>query len=196
MQSQDATTLFLFKLWPWVEANKNKLIAGAGIIAVVACVLYYLSSQREQKEIDAGKALTQTMVSATAVQPEAYLKIANENPGTGAAQRALIQGAAALFETGRFADAQAQFQKFLDIYPDNDLAAQATLGVAASLDAQGKLDLAVGAYQRAVNTSDAATVNAAKFAMARIDEQQGKSTEALNFYTEVARANPEGTLGS
>jgi predicted TPR repeat methyltransferase len=70
------------------------------------------------------------------------------------------------------------------------------LGVATSLEAQGKLDLAAGTYQRAANTSDAATVSAANFALGRIDEQQGKSAEALNFYTEVARANPEGTLGS
>jgi predicted negative regulator of RcsB-dependent stress response len=196
MQSQDATTLFLFKLWPWAEANKKKLIAGVAIIAVAICVIYFLSSQREQREINAGKALTQTMVSGGFVQPDVYLKIADENPGTVAAQRALLQGAAALFEAGSFADAQAQFQKFLDTYPDSDLAAQATLGVAASLEAQGKLDLASGAYQRAVNTTDAITVSAAKFALARIDEEQGHLAEALNFYTEVARANPEGTLGS
>src|ERR1700722_3205080 len=182
MQSSDATTVFLFKLWPWIEANKNKLIAGAVIIITAIFVVYYFSWQHNQKEIAAGQALTQTMVSAAAVQPEAYLKIAYENPGTGAAQRALLQGAAALFESERFADAQAQFQKFLDTYPDNDLAAQATLGVAASLEAQGKLNLAAGAYQRLINTADAATVSAAKFALARIDEQQGKSAEALNFY--------------
>src|ERR1017187_5796324 len=28
MQAQDATTVFLLKLWPWVEANKNRLIPG------------------------------------------------------------------------------------------------------------------------------------------------------------------------
>ena len=196
MQSQDATTLFLFKLWPWIEANKNKLIAGVLIIIAAIFVIYYLSWQHEQKEIAAGQALTQTMVSTAAAQPEVYLKIADENPGTVAGQRALLQGATALFSVGRFADAQTQFQKFLDAYPDNDFFPQATLGVAASLEAQGKLDLAAGAYQRAVNTSDIATVSAAKFALARIDEQQGKSIEALNLYTEVARANPEGTLGS
>lgn len=196
MQSSDTTTLFLFKLWPWVEANKNKLIGGVAIIAIAICVIYFLSAQREQREIDAGKALTQTVVSASAVQPDVYLKIAADYPGTIAAQRALLQGATALFASGRFADAQAQFQKFLDAYPDNGFAAQATLGVAASLEAQSKLDLAASAYQRALNTSDAPTVSAAKFALARIDEQQGKSTDALNLYTEVARANPSGTLGS
>jgi predicted negative regulator of RcsB-dependent stress response len=196
MQASDATTIYLFKLWPWIETNKNKLIVGAGIIAVAICVVYFLSSQREQKEIDAGKALTQTMVSSGAIQPDVYLKIADEYPGTLAAQRALLQGATAFFAAGRFADAQAQFQKFLDTYPDNAFAAQATLGVAASLEAQGKLDLAAAAYQRTVNTADTMTIGVAKFAIARIDEQQGKSTEALNFYTDVARANPEGTLGS
>ena len=51
----------------------------------------------------------------------------------------------------KYADAQTQFQKFLDAHPDSFFAAQAALGVAASLDAQGKTDLAAGAYQRVIS---------------------------------------------
>jgi len=195
MQSQDATSELIFRLWPWIEANKNKIIGGATIITVVIFAVWFYASQRQQKEVVAGQALAQTF-SIAGVTADAYQKIAEEYPDTLAAQRALLQTAALLFASGRYADAQTQFQKFLDTYPDNDFVPQATLGIAASLDAQGNTDLAVGAYQRAVNTGDAMTVNAAKFALARIDEQQGRISEAMNTYEEVARANPSGTLGS
>jgi TolA-binding protein len=103
-----------------------------------------------------------------------------------------------LFEAGRYADAQTQFQKFLDAHPDSFFAAQAALGVATSLDAQpGKTDLAAGAYQRVINiSSDVTAANFAKFALAQIDERQGKSTDALNLYEDIVHYNPNSSLGS
>ena len=45
------------------------------------------------------------------------MKIAVDYAGTSAGQRALLEGATALFTTGKYADAQTGFQKFLDAYP-------------------------------------------------------------------------------
>lgn len=196
MQAQDTTTLFLLKLWPWVEANKNRLIAG-GAIAVLAIFVYsFFSWQGKQKEIAAGQALTQVALAGGA-PAAAYLKIAEQHPGTIAGQRALLQGAAALFDAGKFADAQMQFQKFLDAHSDSEFSGQAALGVATSLDAQGKTDLAVGAYQRVIsNSSDVTVMSAAKFGLARIEESQGRLNDALVHYQDIARANPGGSLGS
>jgi TolA-binding protein len=203
MQPEDATTLYFFKIWPWIETNKNKLIGGAIIVVVAILLIYFFSSQREQREIAANKALTQMFVSVspntTASQlADMYLGLAAKNPGTLAARRALLQGATALFDAGRFADAQVQFQKFLDSYPDNAFAAQASLGVAASIDAQGKTDLAAGAYQRVISGfGDVTAVNTAKFSLARIDEAQGKFADAFHYYADVAQhSNPNGSLGS
>ena len=83
-------------------------------------------------------------------------------------------------------------------YPGDSFAAQAALGMAASLDAQGKTDLAADAYQRLINgLADATCVNAAKFALARIDEAQGKLNEAFTDYAYVAQhSNPNGSLGT
>jgi predicted negative regulator of RcsB-dependent stress response len=200
MQSQDASTAFLIKLWPWIEANKNRVIVGAGIIIVAIFLYSFFSWQREQNEITAGKALTQVALSlpadANAGQlAGAYFKIADDYPGTLSGRRAWLQGAAALFAAGRFADAQAQFQKFLDAHPDGDFSASAALGVAASLEALGKPDLAVIAYQRIINGfSDAVAANDAKFALAGIDEQQGKFADALSFYESIARSSPGSLL--
>jgi TolA-binding protein len=198
MQPQDATTLWLFKLWPWFEANAKRIAFGAGLVAIAVLLISFYSYQQNKKEIDAGQAFTQMVITPASGQPaDGYLKIAVEYPGTRAGQRALLQGAATLFASGKFADAQAQFQKFLDTYPDNSFAAQASLGVAASLDAQNKTDLAAAAYQRAINqATDPSTQITAEFALAQIDERLGKTTDAQNLYSDVAQKNPSGSLGS
>jgi predicted negative regulator of RcsB-dependent stress response len=199
MQPQDAATVYIFKLWPWIEDNKKRLGIAGGIIVAAILVFFFVSSQREQREIDAGKALTQVVVSTAGDQlADAYLKIAADHPSTLAGQRALLQAAAAMFESGRYADAQTQFQNFLDAHPDGEFSWQAALGVAASLDAQGKSDLAVDAYQQVVNSPSDNTEGAsvAKLAIARIYETQGKVNEAFSLYGEVMRANPNGALGS
>jgi predicted negative regulator of RcsB-dependent stress response len=203
MELQDAPAAYFFKLWPKIEANWIRIALGGGVIVVAAMLISYYSWQRDQKEVNAGKALTQFMMTAprnvnTSQQADLFLKIAGDYQGTSAGQRALLQGAAMLFEAGRYADAQTQFQKFLDAHPDSLFAAQAALGVATSLDAQpGKTDLAAGAYQRVINTSsDVTAASSAKYALAQIDERQNKLTDALNLYEDIMHNNPNSSLGS
>jgi len=70
-------------------------------------------------------------------------------------------------------------------------------GVASSLAAQGKTDLAIGAYQRVISSSsDVMVMSAAKFGLARIEESQGRLNDALVHYQDIARANPGVSLGS
>lgn len=198
MQSQDTTTLWLYKFWAWFEANTKRIAFGAALAVLAVFLIYFYSWRQDKKAVDAGQVLTQAVMTPDSGQlADACLKIAADYPGTPAGQRALLQGAAALFAAGKFADAQTQFQKFLDVYPDNVLASQASLGVAASLDAQGKTDLATAAYQRTVNsTADPGTLVAAKFALAQIDDRQGKIADALSLYQDVANLNPGGSFGS
>jgi TolA-binding protein len=202
MELQDAPATYLFKLWPWIETNKVRIASGAGIILVAIGLASFLSWQREQKEITAGNAFTQLMISdlrnlTTVQQAGLYLKIARDFQGTAAGQRAFLQSATMLFEAGQYADAQTQFQQFLDQYPDNFFAGQAALGAAASLDAQGKFDPAATAYQRVINNyPDPLVANQARYSLAQIDEHQGKFTEALNLYQEVGRSDPNSQLGA
>ena len=202
MQVQDAPTAYLFKLWPWIEANMNRLIYGAVIVVATGILIAFYFWQQNQKEIAAGQALTE-LVTATPPDSDAgqladaYLKIAANFPGTRAGGRAVMQAAAALFEAGKYPEAQAQFKKYLETHPGDVFCAQAALGVAASLDAQGKTDLAAGAYQRVISGfSDMNAVNVAKFALAQIDERQGKLADAENLYGDVARSSPNGSSGS
>jgi TolA-binding protein len=111
--------------------------------------------------------------------------------------RAALQSAALSFTAGKFADAQTQFQKYLDAHSDGSFAAVAALGVAASLDAQGKADLAITAYQKVISfSSTGSEVSSAKFALGRISEAQGKLSEAEKYFEDVARSNPNSSLGS
>lgn len=199
MEAQETTTTdYLFKLWPWLEANAKRIAFGAIFLVIAVFVFSFYTYRQNQRIISAGEALTQAgMVNTGSQLADECLKIAADYAGTPAAMRASLQAATALFAIDRFADAQAQFQKFLDSYPDDSLAPQAALGVAASLDAQGKTDLAVSAYQKAIGlTTDASVVATAKLALARIDEAQGKTADAEKLYIEIARAYPNSSLSS
>jgi predicted negative regulator of RcsB-dependent stress response len=192
MQAQDGPAEFLFKLWPTLEKNKNTLI-GVGVAIVVGSgIWYFVSSQRAQNEVDAGLALTTLLTSQTArvgsETADQYLQLAGKYAGTAAGQRARLQAAAALFDAGNFPEAQSQFQIFLDANSTGPFAAAAELGIAASLEAQGKLDPAAAAYQRVVSVyPDPVCLQSAELALGRIAEQQGKFTEAMNHYQDVAR---------
>jgi TolA-binding protein len=202
MELQDAPATYLFKLWPWFEANRIRIAWGGGVIVVAAGLISFYSWQRDQKEITAGKALTQLVTSiprntTPGQQADLYLKIATDYQGTSAGQRALLQGAAMLFTAGRYADSQVQFQKFFNAYPGSSFAAQADLGLATSLDAQGKVDAAAVAYQRIINTySDTMAANSARFGLAQIDERQGKPADAMKLYEEIIRVMPNSSLSS
>ncbi len=202
MELRDTPETYLFKLWPWFEANKIRLLWGGGIVVVAVGLFYFRFNRQAQNEIDAGVALTQLMLSdprnSTAEnQAGLFLKVAGDYRGTVAGQRAMLQSAALLYQGRKYADAQARFQEFLNQYPDSTLAPQAALGVAACLDAQGKTDTAAAAYQRVFNSySDPGPAAFARFRLAQIDEQLGKGTEALNLYEDVAHSSSGSTLGS
>jgi predicted negative regulator of RcsB-dependent stress response len=198
MQPDSTATDFLFKLWPWLEANAKRLAYGVLMALIVVFIFSFYSYRQNKRETDAGVALSQAFVLGNGSQlADACLKVAADYSGTVAGERALLHGATALFAAGKYPDAQAQFQKFLDSYPNNASAPQAELGLAASLDAQGKMDLALNAYQLAgAQTSDLYTAALAKLAIARMDEAQGKADAAAPIYDEIARAFPNSSIGS
>jgi TolA-binding protein len=202
MQAQDTATAYFLKLWSWAEANAKHVAFGAVVLAVAVFLASYYFWRQNQMEIDAGQALTQLLVSTPTGSDAGqlsgdYLKIASDYSDTPTGGRALMLGATTLFESGKYPEAQAQFQKYLDRHPAETFAAQAALGLASCLDAQGKMDPAISAYRRVISSfSDPNAADAAKFALAKINEQQGKLADAKNLYETVARSNPNSPLGS
>jgi tetratricopeptide (TPR) repeat protein len=84
-----------------------------------------------------------------------------------------------LFTQGKYSDAQAYFQKYLEAHPDDEFSGLAALGLAKSLEAQGKLSDAAGAFQHVIQDfPDAQAVVNAKFSLAQIYLQQQKYGDA------------------
>ena len=202
MESQDTAADFFFRLWPQLQANRNKIATGAVIVALAAALYSFISWRHEHNQIEAGDAMTQVLIS---LPPNAgpaqiagdYLAIADDHANTPAGERALLQGAAAKFAEGKFADAQAYFQQFLDNHPDDEFSGLAALGVAKSLEAQGKINEASGEYQHIINDiPDPQSVTSAKFALAQIDMHEKNYADAVRLFQEVAQANRYSAVGS
>jgi TolA-binding protein len=175
------------------EQRKKEIAWGAGIIVVAGCAIGFYFWNKEQTVVKASEALSAVeaqgaFVAARNLSPDAYVKVANEHSGSEAAARALLQAGVAYFGQGKYAEAQAQFEKLQREYANNPFRAQTALGIAASLDAQAKTDDAARAYKNVLDRHpNDNVVPQAKFGLARIYESQGKLSEALGLYEELAR---------
>lgn len=191
------------RLWVWFDANGKRalwLVAAAAVVALIAALFIW---NKNQAEIKASQALSQTEVQITLSggkrdsASDAYLKLASEYPSTQAAGRAILQAGAGLFAQGKYADAQAQFERFAREYTSSPFLPQAMLGVAASLEAQGKTDDAIKAYEAVAKNHSASPVTPqAEFAQANILQSQGKFQEAWFLFEKLARGGLNTSIGS
>jgi tetratricopeptide (TPR) repeat protein len=191
------------RLWLWFDAYKNQLAVALGVVVVAALVIWFVLWQRDQKQVEAGAALSQVTTSqleGTSPKSEAaqaYLKIANTYPHSIAGSRAVLQAAGALFTEGKYSEAQAQFERFIREYQGGPFMGEALLGVAACLDADGKTEQALNAYKDLVSRhSTESVIPQAKFSLARLYEAQNKPELARDLYQEVERAAPFTSLGN
>lgn len=193
MESDVTQTAAFYKTWAWAEANKNLLVMAAAGILVVGCGIGLYVWQQHEKEASASQALsrvaTQTSLTGRTASPEAFLKVASQYPGTAGGERALLMAAGQLFVEGKYAEAQTQFQKFVNEHRDSELASEAALGVAAALESQGKTADAIKAYKDITeHRPNAAVTPRARLALGRLYEAQGELTQARDAYQQLARA--------
>ena len=191
------------KLWVWFdnENNRKRALVGAAIVAIVGLVGGFYMYNQGQKEIAAGQALSKAMMtpmmSGNTATPEAYLKVATDHPGSPAASQAVLLAAGRYYAEGKFADAQAQFQRFTRDFSGNPFTPDALMGVAASLEAQGKTEEAAQAFQSAGDRFPNSTIAPqAKFSLARIQESQGKIESARGIYEQIRQAYPMLTVAN
>ena len=203
MESHDAAATFMLKLWPWIEANKNRLVTGTSIVLVIALGVSLYFWRRDENLVSAGEAVTQNMItletgSSPATVFQGYLDVANDYPGTPAGERALLEAATAVFTEGKYPDAQHYFQEYLDTHPDGQFSGMAALGVAKCLEAEGKINDAIGAYNHVINDfpADGQSVNRARFCLAQLNMQQGHYADAFALFQSVYQADQYGPLGS
>lgn len=188
----------------WVEVNKRRLMIGAGVALAVIFFTVLFVQQQAAKEHRASEALSNVRLpfsAGTPVQPgtaDALLKVAQETKGSKAAARALLLSAGIAFSeaksAGDYAVAQQRFEQVVKDYPDSPWIAQAHLGVAASLQAQGKATEAVAKFeelQRRFGTS--AIADDIRLGLARLYEAS-KPEDAYKLYDEIGKDNPSSVL--
>jgi tetratricopeptide (TPR) repeat protein len=207
MQHSQTHDAFLWTAWAWLEKNRKQVGLVFAAAVVLGSIIWLFVNLSAQKKISAGQAVSRVVVAQALDQspqgtppaetPEVYLKTASEYAGTAAGARALLLGAAALFAQGKYAEAQAQFEKFIPQYGDHPMMSQALLGIAASLDAQNKTNDALNAYKNIIDRHpNQPVVPQAKVALARLYEGQSKPELALPLLEDVARTDPYGSIGA
>jgi predicted negative regulator of RcsB-dependent stress response len=190
------------KAWAWFEANKKQTLWGTGIILAAGVVIAYFLYHRNEADIAASEALSNVSLQqapgagSRADTAEAYLKVAATYPKSRAGARALLLAAASLFVDGKYSDAKTQFERFKRDYSDSPFLGEALLGAAACLDAQGQSREAMAAYKEVVDRhAGDSNLAQAKFALGRLHEAQNEPEQARNFFEDVERAEPYGSLG-
>ena len=187
----------------WLEVNKKRLAVAAVALLVAGFAIYVGNYMSEQKEVTASSALLQLRPTGNSptnmipVPSAEYLKVSQAHGGTAAGERARLLAAGALFTEGKYSDAHAQFDGFIRDFPASPWAGEAAFGIATSLEAQGKNDEAITAYQRVVTSyATDAVANQSRMAMARIHEAKNQPELALKQYDDISKQSAAGGMGS
>ncbi len=202
MESEATSSATFYKLWAWFETNTKQILVGAVLVIIVGIGVGFFMWRSGEKQVEAGEALSKAFVPQAGMGPqgpsaESFLKVASDYAGSDAGAQALLHGAAALFDQGKYADARQQFEKFTREYRGNAFTSQALLGIASSYDAEGKTNEAITAYKSLIDRYPSENVvPQAKFSLARIYLNQNKPEDAFRLYEEVARTDSFGQLGS
>ncbi len=203
MDTNIAETPAIFNAMTWLEKNKKSVVIGVIGIAVVAAVVVSSNASKREKEEKAGQELSRALLSpllnrtSQADSAEGLLKVASASSGTQAGQQALLLAGGALYGGGKFAEAQAAFERFGREHSGSELAPQALYGVGASLAAQRKTDEAAKTFKETVDRYPSSSVaNQARYSLASVLSAQGKLEQAVTLYEEVARADQGGSLGN
>ena len=185
-----------YHLVAWAHANRKRLIAGLVVVLAVGAVFGLVIWNKSHREQVANEALANikdppdAREHPTAATAAPYIQVANDYAGTAAGARARILAGGALFEAGSYKDAQEQFDKFLQENPGSSLANEALLGVAASLEADGKSADAIARYEDLIKHHVMDTTGPqARSALARLYVAANRPDDALPLYEELARAN-------
>jgi TolA-binding protein len=193
----------LYKVMAWFEKNKTQVVYGTAIAIVAGIIVFFVIWRGNQKQQAAADAFSKVFVSQIMERnatdgklAEDYAKVAAQHGGSKAGMRAELFAAGSLFTQGKYAEAQAGFQKLIHDYSGSALIPQAMFGVAASLEAQGKTEEAITSYNDVfVRYPRESVAPQAKFAKARLYNGQKKAKEAYELLDDVAKNNPTTSIG-
>jgi predicted negative regulator of RcsB-dependent stress response len=185
----------IYALVAWADKNRKQLMwtVGAVLIAAASVGFYIMHKDgREEKANEAFFALKQPVPgldTPTAAMADQFAQVADDYSETSGGARAMMEAGQIYFEAGEFEKSRTMFQRLLAEHPDFPLASAATVGVAASLEAEGKLAEATARYEEIVHggTQDS-TWPQARSALARLYTEQNHPDRALDVYKEMLEA--------
>src|SRR5437868_10925655 len=124
------------------------------VLAVVA--IFAIAGYRFYR--DRREATAATLFGA-AKTPAAYEEVINRYGGTAAAASAYLLLADGQRKQAKYTEANATLVKFLEKFPQHELASTARMAMAANLEAMGKQDEALATYQQ-IASANAGSFNA------------------------------------
>jgi tetratricopeptide (TPR) repeat protein len=201
MESDAAQLPIHERLFVWYSTRQKQVHLGAVAVLVVGFATALVLYERSTRETEAGDALMHTIINAgraglREATPESLLQVASERSGTAAGGEALILAGGSFYLEDKFPEAQQAFALYLSRNPEGPLVEQALLGVAASLEAQGKTDDAVKAYQKLNGRRPDYDVLQGQCSLARLYEAQNKLEQARDLYDAVSRTAGSTILGN
>jgi TolA-binding protein len=203
MESNAAQLPLADRLWDWFDTYRKQVALAAGILFVAGVIVWFVLWHQEQKQVDAGTALSQVAAAqldgsgTRAEASDAYLKVARNYPNSIIGARALLLAAGSSFTEGKYQEAQTLFERFTREYQGSPFMGEALLGIASCLDAEGKTEQAVSSYKDLMTRHpNESFVPQVKFALARIYETQNKPEQARDLYQDIERSAPFSSLGN
>ena len=189
MELQDAPATYLFKLWPWIEANRIRIAAGAGLLLVAAGAIYVLflatgTKANRPPAMDLSQLIMSDPRGLTpAQQADSYLKIARKYQNTSAGQRAFLQSAAHAVRGGTICRCPNPVSAIPQSIPRQHLLpVRPRSAWRPAWTPRAKRIWPPAAYQRVINSySDPVAATYAKYSLAQIDERQGKLDRCFEF---------------
>lgn len=182
-----------FDFATWFELNRRPVLVAVGLVCAAIVGIMVVRARQQASARDASAQLLAALPAGAPGQPPApldaqkLLQISQKFSGTPSATQARLLAAGQLFADGKFAEAQGQFSGLEDAAPDNPYLGIALLGVAASLDAQGKTAEATTAYDRVISLfPNDAPAQQARLAKSRLIESS-QPPQALALLDDVLR---------
>lgn len=170
---EDKLTLFV----EWLLTNRLQVGIAIVIALAVGMILYQKKVAAVEKEETAAEDLLAAIypefevdtVDPTKVVSERLHQVAQDYPGTKAANNAVFLEASALYEEGKFTEAKVAFSSYLKLAGAGPLAAAAQFGLAASEESVGEKDKAEASYKVVIARYESATeAMQARVALAKI----------------------------
>ena len=189
----------LYELWAWYEANRKRVHLWATIILIVGIAIAYAVWSAKQKQLNANNAVfllgePVSVIADGKVPGDELMKVADKYKGTSAAERALLEAGSAYFNAGDYQKAEDTFKRFQSEYPGSDMKNIAAYGLAVCLDASGKDDEALSAYQTLSRENNAVALQA-KMNMAAIYQSKGDNEQAVEIYREISSTHQSSWAG-